>query len=77
MSVVLYWIAAAAFLLVGAVALARPQWILDVRARFRPVHQPEILPGARRSPKFGAREIRVCGAALLFIAAALVRSLVT
>jgi hypothetical protein len=72
----LYWSSGAAFLLVGAVALARPQLILDIRAHFRRLQDGDPLKGGRRSG-FGPREVRVCGLALLIIGAALIRSLVT
>ena len=70
----LYWLAAGAFLCVGAVALARPDRILSIRARFRPLQDADPLRGRRRA-NFGPREVRVCGVALLIIGAAIIRSL--
>ena len=73
-STLLYWLAAAAFFLAGALALIRPQLILDIRARFRSMQEADPLKGRRRA-SFGAREVRICGVALLMIGVALVRSL--
>ena len=70
----MYWFAASAFFAMGAVALARPEKILAIRARFRPV-QDEQAHKNRRSKTFGPREVRVCGVALLFIAVVLARNL--
>ena len=70
-----YWFFAAAFFAVGTLALIRPEAILAIRARFRPVQDEHPPPGSRRRKAFGPREVRVCGVALLFIAAVLARSL--
>ena len=72
----LYWIAAAAFIFAGAVALARPARILDIRARFRPIQGVDPLKERRRTG-FGPKEVRICGVALLLIGAALIRILLT
>ena len=70
----LYWIAVAAFLIAGAVAVARPELILRIRTRLQSLREGDPLKGGRRS-SFGPREVRICGLALLIIGAALVRSL--
>ena len=71
-----YWLAAAAFLFGGAAALVRPEAILRIRAKIRPHETAEGLTGARRRSKFGAREVRICGVALLMIGAGLIVILV-
>ena len=70
----LSWLAAAAFLFVGAVGLVRPDQILAIRAYLRRIHDADRLDERRRS-KFGIREVRICALVLLLIGAALVRSL--
>ena len=70
----MYWLAASAFLGSGAVALLRPELMLRIRARFRSLENTDPL--TRRRGKFGVREVRICGAALVFIGVALVHSLV-
>ena len=74
LSAVLYWFAAIGLFLAGVVALARPQLILAIRAQIRP---PRIADPNKKGPQrtFGAKEVRVCGVALLIIGAALIRSL--
>ena len=71
----LYWFFAVAFFALGALALVRPEAILAVRTRFRPVQDDQPPPGRFRRKAFGPREVRVCGVALLFIAVVLVRRL--
>jgi len=68
---VLYWFAAALFLLLGAGALIRPAAILEIRARFRP---PDQAVGVRKV-KFGPAHVRICGAALMVIGVALIVTL--
>ena len=70
----MYWFAAATFVFVGFVALARPEAILAIRTKFRALHEGDPLKERRRS-EFGRREVRICGAGLLVISAALVGSL--
>lgn len=70
----LYWIAATAFLIAGALALVRPELVLGVRERLRSLREGDPLKGGRRSG-FGAREVRICGLGLLIVGAALVRTL--
>jgi hypothetical protein len=71
----LYWFFAIAFFALGAFALARPDVILAIRARFRRVQDDQPAPGRFRRKAFGPREVRVCGVALVFIAVVLARSL--
>jgi len=71
----LYWFAPAAFFFAGAVALARPELILGIRARLQSLREGDPLKDRRRSWGFGPREVRICGVALLMIGAALVRTL--
>jgi hypothetical protein len=74
LNAVLYWLAVAAFLFVGAAALVRPETILGIRAKFRPFENAEHVGGVRRK-RFGPVQVRICGVALLVIGAALILSL--
>ena len=75
MSALFHGFAAATFFVLGALALVRPDVILAIRKRFRPVEDAESLK--RRRSAFDARAVRICGLGLLFIAAALTRTLAT
>lgn len=67
---ILYWLAMAAFILIGAFALVRPEVILAIRAKFRPDDRTTHAGGGRRS-KFGPLHVRILAVALLLIGAVL------
>jgi hypothetical protein len=73
---VTYWLAAAAFALIGIFALARPDAILRIRARFPRLGNSDPRNERRRS-SFGAREVRICGLVLVIIGVALARTVPT